>query len=455
MRVIFWTLVDDVLSEYIELNKPLQDISKKYELYAMCSGEKSIDLIKKNYVANIIETVNDVRLKGKALFEVLKKRDDYDVLIKIDLDALVLDVNKLLLEIESHILPMTIMGNLRRSFTGRMYIRGGCHAVHRTVIDKIQMKIPVEKTGFDNPYNIAVLETGACQIDHHLFEICDNPTGNFPVWHPPKIKEGIEGIPLRAKVVRRVMADLNNRNLKKTIHNLNPWFYKMELNGIDVIPGIYNENKGNRGPEQLIYRQQCRKILLVDEIVKRYDFNGKTVLDVACNCGFWSSMYIENGAKSVVGIEGRENFIRQADLLYTCRGIREKAEFILGNVVEFDYSVYNENKFDFILCSGILYHIKDQTDLLMKLSMVNNEVMVIDTRVAESHESVFEKRELYFNAIESTRDKTIPTKKMICETMKELGYAVELIPPPFKIGIGIDTVDNYHTGRRICLFCKK
>lgn len=211
MKLIFWTLVDDVLIDYFPLNKPLQDLSREYELYMMCSGDKSIQSAKQHYNINIIRTENDVRLKGKVLFDNLKKRSDYDVLVKIDLDAVILDLPKLVSEIETFVNPMTIVGNQRRSASGRMYIRGGCNATHRTVIDRIEMEVPNAPTGFDNPFNIAVLKTGATQINHPLFEICDKPTGNSPVWHPPKVKEGIEGIPLRLKYVRRV---LDNANLK-------------------------------------------------------------------------------------------------------------------------------------------------------------------------------------------------------------------------------------------------
>lgn len=208
MKLIFWTLVDDILADYLPLNKPLQDLSKKYELYMLCSGNKSIKLSKQYYKSNIIVTHNDVRFKGKKLFENLKTRSDYDVLVKIDLDAIILDLPKLISEIESNIKPMTIVGNQRESYTGRKYIRGGCNATHRTVIDKIVMEVPTQPTGFDNPFNMGVLRAGATQINHHLFEICDIPTGNFPVWHPSKIKEGVEGIPLRLKMFKKVMKNL-------------------------------------------------------------------------------------------------------------------------------------------------------------------------------------------------------------------------------------------------------
>jgi 2-polyprenyl-3-methyl-5-hydroxy-6-metoxy-1,4-benzoquinol methylase len=42
---------------------------------------------------------------------------------------------------------------------------------------------------------------------------------------------------------------------------------------------------------------------------------GKRVLDLGCNAGFWSLAAVEAGAEAVVGIDGRQMHIDQANLV--------------------------------------------------------------------------------------------------------------------------------------------
>jgi len=246
--------------------------------------------------------------------------------------------------------------------------------------------------------------------------------------------------------------------IEQEVKNLNPWFYELEVFGVRVKPGVYSsrhhENLLNtRG---LINRQVYRKVLLVDEVTKRFDFAGARILDIGCNCGYWASIYITKyGADSMVGIEGRELPIKQAKLYYSSLGIQDKAVFSCDNIVEYDYAKLGESAFDFVLCAGILYHMKDHKELLKKISYVNRKVLVIDTRISEQGEEFVEPSDLCFNAIEATRDKKIPQKDDLINILHELGYEVEIIPPRFKTIHGVSGRDDYNADRRICMFCRK
>ena len=224
-------------------------------------------------------------------------------------------------------------------------------------------------------------------------------------------------------------------------HQLDPWFYP--VNGI--VPGIYPvPGKTDKTTDELINRARCRLSLLVDAVKARYDFNGKNVLDVACNCGFWSSQY---GAQHVTGVEGRELFIQQAEL------VNPEGSFIQADVAKFNYKQLGN--FEFILCAGILYHVLEPHALLEKLCTVNTEVMVVDTRVGGSDEVCSEPRNLCFNAIDGASQKRVPVKKNLIACLVNLGYEVEQLHPTFETMPGVDSGDNYNTGQRICLFCRK
>lgn len=237
----------------------------------------------------------------------------------------------------------------------------------------------------------------------------------------------------------------------------------MKISGVDVTPGIYPKGGyRDKSSEGLVNRQRCRETLLIKEVVKRFSFNGATILDVGCNCGYWSSIYITKyGAVSMVGVEGRDLFVKQGNLYYWSLGIKDKGVFIKDNVVEHEYS----GSFDFVLCAGILYHVREHRKLLRKIAQVNKKVLVIDTRVSGLEgEDRREPADFCFNSIPETRHSFIPGKKVLLDVLHEFGYHTEIIMPRFKTVAGVDGDDNYNIStvkgivrpsRRICIFCEK
>lgn len=188
IRPIFWFLVDDVVNPYLDLNSSLQKLSHKYPFYAMCSGVSCHKHIRRAYDAKIIVTENDLRVKGRTLFRLLRERNDYDVAVKLDSDSVVMDVGWLLAMIEEHIQPMTVIGLKRRGpVTGGWYIRGGCQASHHTVIERTELDISETRAkDFDFCFTEAAIRSGVKFINVPLFEIGQTYSGNSPVWHPDK-----------------------------------------------------------------------------------------------------------------------------------------------------------------------------------------------------------------------------------------------------------------------------
>ena len=191
MKFIFWTNIYDQGIGYMEANTSFQDLSKLHETYLMATGEKCQEVAKSLYNGKIIECDNDKAVKGKVLFEALKARNDYDVLIRLDLDAVVIDLEGLLKRIETNIQDHSVLGNVRkikgksprkRQFKGLKYVRGPVTATTRSVIDKIDMDVSME-LGFDIPYATSFKETGAKIISCNLYETRRDYKGNLPAWH--------------------------------------------------------------------------------------------------------------------------------------------------------------------------------------------------------------------------------------------------------------------------------
>lgn len=193
MKFIFWTNIYDEGLRYLENNTSIQNLSKKHELYLMANGKKCVDMAKSLYQGEIIESINDKAVKGKLLFDVLKSRTDYDVLVRLDLDAVVIDSNKLINLIEPKIENQhAVVGHIKtfkgrkewnKRFSGISYVRGPCNATSKSVIDQIEMDISFPNAGFDIPYAISFKKTGCKFVKCALYEDRESYKGILPVWH--------------------------------------------------------------------------------------------------------------------------------------------------------------------------------------------------------------------------------------------------------------------------------
>lgn len=244
--------------------------------------------------------------------------------------------------------------------------------------------------------------------------------------------------------------------LTKEIASLQPWFYPVTIDGHTVIPGLGSVC----APEWLASRAAHRATLLVGEVLRTVDMRGKKVLDLACNCAFWSSHYAEAGAASVLGVEGRPRHVDQANLYWSRERFLPEGryEFRVGNIAERSAwpAIEADGPFDVTLCAGILYHVPNYAEILEWAAAVTNEVLIVDTRVQDgAEEIVTEPGDLTFNAIRETRDKVVPDRKSLLATLERLGFAAEVVPPSFDRALGVDDVDSYADGNRVTIIARK
>jgi len=234
------------------------------------------------------------------------------------------------------------------------------------------------------------------------------------------------------------------------IKELHPWFYPVVLGNLSVTPGVGT----HVSPEYLSSRVRNRATVIVDEVAARIDLRGKSVLELACNCGFWSARYAERGATRVVGIEGREKYVNQARVYWsTNRFLPDGAyEFLHGDIADPRAweQLRQRGPFDVVLCAGILYHVPNYAEIVGWAAQLAREALVVDTRVTDGPEQLVEEPgELHFNAIEATRLKLTPNRQRLLDRMKELGFAPQVLPVRFGPALGVDADDDYSAGRRI------
>ncbi|MFT7169920.1 MAG: SAM-dependent methyltransferase [Paracoccaceae bacterium] len=244
--------------------------------------------------------------------------------------------------------------------------------------------------------------------------------------------------------------------LARKIAELQPWFYPVTMDGFTVLPGIGSVCD----VEWLANRAACRATLLVEQVIRRIDMRGKSVLDLACNCAFWSSHYADAGATRVLGIEGRQRHVEQARLFWDRNQFLPKGSyrFEQGNISDASdwESIRAEGPFDVTLCAGILYHVPNYIEVLTWAAEATREYLIVDTRVSNEAERLeTEPGDLTFNAIAETRDKVVPNLQNLLGALRGLGFAPEVMPVGFERQLGVDNVDSYADGSRVTIVAQK
>jgi tRNA (mo5U34)-methyltransferase len=103
---------------------------------------------------------------------------------------------------------------------------------------------------------------------------------------------------------------------------------------------------------------------------------GKRVLDIACNCGGFSTYAAKAGAKYVLGIDIEPHYLKQANFIRETLDL-QNLEFQQMSLDELDPEKHGV--FDLVLCFGILYHLESPVLSLKRISAVTSKVLVVDT----------------------------------------------------------------------------
>ncbi len=239
---------------------------------------------------------------------------------------------------------------------------------------------------------------------------------------------------------------MDQEQIRQKIASFPRWHYQFDLAG-NLTP-IFRE--------KWIIRHRERKRYFFDPVVDMCggSFAGKRVLDLGCNAGFWSLNAVEAGADFVLGVDGRQMHVDQANFVFEVKGIdRSRYEFALGNIYEFDFKKYPP--FDIVFCFGLMYHIAKPVSLIEMISEVNTDILIIDTGIIRLPGSFLRYRK------ESTEDPratmeydlvSSPTKEAIRDMVRPFGYQAVCLKPQFTDYTGSK---RYEMGLRRAFVCAK
>lgn len=245
---------------------------------------------------------------------------------------------------------------------------------------------------------------------------------------------------------------MRDEEIKQKIDSFETWHYQFDL-------------KGNLTPirqEKFVKRHKQRKKHFIDPLVQLYggSLAGKRVLDLACNAGFWSLCAIDAGCDYVLGIEGRQMHVDQANFVFDVKEVeKDKYDFVVGDIFKMDLRQFGT--FDIVLCLGLMYHVSKHVELLEKISEVNDDVLIIDTALPRVPGSFLELRgqnpDSYMSAVDSSLAMA-PTKQAVRDLAEEFGYSVVTLEPDFRNKRGRPAWaggNDYRNGARRAFICAK
>jgi tRNA (mo5U34)-methyltransferase len=112
---------------------------------------------------------------------------------------------------------------------------------------------------------------------------------------------------------------MQDEEIRQKIASFPRWHYQFDLRGNHT--PIHKQGRVNRHTQ--------RKKHFFDPVVSLFggSLEGKRVLDLACNAGYWSLAAIEAGADYVLGIEGRQMHVDQASFVFEVKEVERDRNF--------------------------------------------------------------------------------------------------------------------------------
>ena len=126
------------------------------------------------------------------------------------------------------------------------------------------------------------------------------------------------------------------------------------------------------------YDVEARWNLLKAHVPK--DLTGKTVLDLGGNAGFFAVQMKRRGAARCVLVDPFVQFIEQAK--FTADQFEVEVETVIDDAHTF--CLTTESRFDYIVCVGLIYHLKYPTIVLDRLAEMTKERILIQSALEEA-----------------------------------------------------------------------
>lgn len=166
-------------------------------------------------------------------------------------------------------------------------------------------------------------------------------------------------------------SDLDDAALRARVKALDPWYLPFRMRD-DYFTMDMNSSTAIEGRSRILFRRDLIvgtvAAMLGDEIAET------TVLDIGCNCGFFSLDIADRGAKHVDGIDLRPENIAQAQFLAD----HYQLDNVTFRVTDAD-ALRTEEQRDVVFNLGVLYHVVNPLQFIRQTYELCRRFAIIDT----------------------------------------------------------------------------
>jgi SAM-dependent methyltransferase len=162
------------------------------------------------------------------------------------------------------------------------------------------------------------------------------------------------------------------------------WMYPWELAPGVVAPVHADHLTAIHETRLAMMEPAVREVLLA---AKSGEGAGGTVIDLACNEGWFSHRALDYGAAKVLGVDIRDVNVRRANLVAEQLGLAgDHLEFRQGDV--FDLDPEEVGTFDVVFLLGLIYHLEDPMGAIRKARSLCKRLCVIETQLTRYEDQI-------------------------------------------------------------------
>lgn len=160
--------------------------------------------------------------------------------------------------------------------------------------------------------------------------------------------------------------------VEQELQRFGHWMYEFDL-GNGVKTPTYSES---------LKQIHAVRHSMIFSFLDGIDFNYSTasVLDLACNEGYFTFEAMKRGARYGLGIDARSSNIDKANFIKSNRK-SSNCEFKVGDIYQYPYG---EQKFDMVFLLGILYHVENPIGLMRLASNLTSRFLFVETQLCKT-----------------------------------------------------------------------
>lgn len=201
---------------------------------------------------------------------------------------------------------------------------------------------------------------------------------------------------------------MDQDRLAADIKKLGPWFHQIE-----IAPGVRTRDIAPSPGPQPVDHPASRWQIFKDRIPS--DLSGTRVLDIGCADGFFTVELARRGA-NVVAQDAWKKMIDRLEWVVEHLGLTDRVTCRVGEVE----TLSTEERYDFVLCLGLIYHLRHPFWGLERMAQLS------DTMYVESTIDLGDKPYLYLKPpVPGVHNipKWFPTESCIEEMLKFVGFS--------------------------------